>query len=529
VDKALLAHGEIEWGPETFDLGAIGVGIAIRTAEVLLDAGPYLLIGTLVAAILRGMVGGEALRQSFLPGFRGVVRAAAIGLALPLCSLGVLPVLQELRRAGVSLGVTIVFALSAAINPLSLVYGLTLLNPLMMAVAAFLYFVMLICLGVLLDRHVPTTPSSDKQETQIPNTGWRRLAAATLALTQVWFGLPAGCLLIGVVVAGVVAGTLPHGLLQSSMTRENAWAPLVMTLVGVPEYDTPLLGMMQAGALFRDGFSAGCAWILLGLGIGINLGTFFWLTCAHGRSAALRVAGMILGINLLIGYAAHSLTMTSVLPPDHTHALDNLTRPPAAAGGWAQAQTALATMGARFLSMEAFPLALVAAASLVGVPLRRLRVQVGPGTQPDVVSPSSGSVWNHQIPTRWLRFVGLVGIVLITVRLLYVFYPTPDTLFDEMVDARVELSGPYRVEERDAKLVHLQRLQELARKLPISATLRQGHLTPEQRASVDELSECLEALRESLESGRTKEVVTWLRYLKDTMDSCSRAYPKDMN
>ena len=53
-----------------------------------------------------------------------------IGMLLPICSLGVIPVVRELRRSRVSGGAILAFAMTAPLfNPLSMLYGLTLSAP----------------------------------------------------------------------------------------------------------------------------------------------------------------------------------------------------------------------------------------------------------------------------------------------------------------------------------------------------------------------------------------------------------------
>src|SRR5581483_8767644 len=59
------------------------------------------------------------------------LRAWGVGTLLPVCSLGVIPIAREMRRAGVPSGTILAFVLAAPhINPLSLLYGLTLSEPL---------------------------------------------------------------------------------------------------------------------------------------------------------------------------------------------------------------------------------------------------------------------------------------------------------------------------------------------------------------------------------------------------------------
>ena len=96
----MFAHGS----GLTFDFtpGAMLAGAAVRATQALAEAAPYLLLGGVAAGVLRGMVGAAAVRRCL--GGSGAVAclcAWALALLLPVCSFGVLPITQELRRCGV--------------------------------------------------------------------------------------------------------------------------------------------------------------------------------------------------------------------------------------------------------------------------------------------------------------------------------------------------------------------------------------------------------------------------------------------
>src|SRR5262249_25434496 len=103
----------------------------LRAAQAVVEASPTLLSGVLIAGVVRRMVGPDANRKLFGgAGARGLLRSWALGVLLPVCSLGVIPVLRELRRSGVSGGNVLAFALAAPLlNPISFLYGLTLAEP----------------------------------------------------------------------------------------------------------------------------------------------------------------------------------------------------------------------------------------------------------------------------------------------------------------------------------------------------------------------------------------------------------------
>src|ERR1051326_8218124 len=95
-------------------------GTLLRTGQIKIEASTTLLIGFLVAGVMRRMLGSEGVRRLFGgPGWKGLLRAWAVGTVLPVCSLGVIPIAREMRRSGVRSGTILAFVLAAPhINPL---------------------------------------------------------------------------------------------------------------------------------------------------------------------------------------------------------------------------------------------------------------------------------------------------------------------------------------------------------------------------------------------------------------------------
>ena len=68
---------------------------------MLVEMAPYLLLGFGIAGILYAFVPSDFYRKHLSrPGMLSVVKAALIGVPLPLCSCGVLPTAVSLRRNG---------------------------------------------------------------------------------------------------------------------------------------------------------------------------------------------------------------------------------------------------------------------------------------------------------------------------------------------------------------------------------------------------------------------------------------------
>ncbi|MGC8853414.1 MAG: permease [Halothiobacillaceae bacterium] len=89
------------------------IALVAATLGVALDAAPWLLLGLVLAGLLKGFL-PEAwmVRWVGSEGLGAVVRAALVGAPLPLCSCSVLPTALGLRRQGAGKGPTFAFMIA---------------------------------------------------------------------------------------------------------------------------------------------------------------------------------------------------------------------------------------------------------------------------------------------------------------------------------------------------------------------------------------------------------------------------------
>lgn len=91
------------------------------------EASPWLLLGLLIAGLMKAWVPSKVLSKHLGSGKSAVVKAALIGAPLPLCSCGVIPVATELRRSGASAPATASFLVATpetGIDSVSVSYAL---------------------------------------------------------------------------------------------------------------------------------------------------------------------------------------------------------------------------------------------------------------------------------------------------------------------------------------------------------------------------------------------------------------------
>jgi hypothetical protein len=221
---------------------------------------------------------------------RELPQAWLIGMLLPVCSLGVIPVTREMRRAGVSPGAILAFALTAPLfNPLSMLYGLTLSKPSVILGFAFASMVIVTLVGAALNRLFPGMAYVEPAPLSVAH-GLLRMASIAVVAAREVPGPSLGSILVGLAGVGLLGGALPPGSLQSAMEHTNPYAPLAMTCVAIPAYASPMTAMAQLGSMFQHANSVGAAFVLfvlLSLGAGVNLGLIAWVLRNYGVGRGL--------------------------------------------------------------------------------------------------------------------------------------------------------------------------------------------------------------------------------------------------
>ena len=88
-----------------------------ETYHLLLEMSPYLLLGFLIAGILKFTLKPATMKHHLgKANLRSVINASLLGVPMPLCSCGVIPTGVGLYRNGASKGAAQSFLISAGIT-----------------------------------------------------------------------------------------------------------------------------------------------------------------------------------------------------------------------------------------------------------------------------------------------------------------------------------------------------------------------------------------------------------------------------
>lgn len=325
------------------------IEIAWAIAEVIFMMSPYLLLGFAIAVIL-SLVFTPAWVTHHLGkrGFWQVVKAALIGVPLPLCSCGVLPLAFSLRKAGAGKGATVSFLVSTpqtGVDCLMLTYSL--LGPVMAFFLVGVAFISGILAGSLTDwmcRNEPAEsankiiPSSrcckesscspDEEATAAPvqqfwtRAAWKRAFRNGLVVLPRDMARP---LLMGVLVSGLVTALVPQGYLAQYLAP-GPMSYLLALLIGIPMYVCSASSVPIAAMLIHAGVSPGTAMVFLIAGPATNTAAVFTLWHQIGHHATVAYLATISGVALLAGVALDVLFSVVVksTPILHHHGASEL-------------------------------------------------------------------------------------------------------------------------------------------------------------------------------------------------------------
>jgi len=303
---------------------------------VFVEMAPYLILGFVVAGVIRTFLPDDFVaRRLGGGGSAPVLRAALLGIPLPLCSCGVIPAALGLRRQGASRGATLSFLVSTpetGVDSIAVTYGL--LGPVMAVLRPIAALVNAIAAGWLSNALLPKETEAERPtETECAvccgekdgghahDHGPRERGRAALRFA---FGDlladVAPWLLLGLAIAAAIGTFAGPGEIGDLVSSE--WAQMALMLaVSVPLYVCATASTPIAAALIFAGVSPGAALVLLLAGPATNAATILMVARFLGRGAAAVYLGSIAMTSLVVGFLVNRLHgVLAVVDPGKLHA-----------------------------------------------------------------------------------------------------------------------------------------------------------------------------------------------------------------
>ncbi len=293
---------------------------------------PYILVGVVVAGVFKHIL-PDALIQKHLGenSFIASIKAAVLGIPLPLCSCSVLPFISSLKKSGASKSAIQTFLIATPITGVDSVLatygvfgwifsGYRLISSVIISLTAGLLTAIFIAdnNGTLeITRKKKTrTKLGDIAISVNPkptnNLHWKKpVQILSLAFDDIYRDI-AKSLMIGVILGALIVSFIPNDLTQ--YISENQWLNYsLVILVSIPLYMCATASIPLGLSLIIAGFSPGAAFIFLTAGPATNAITISVVLKTLGTSSLLIylssvIIGSFLFAYLFDTYFSHGLT-----------------------------------------------------------------------------------------------------------------------------------------------------------------------------------------------------------------------------
>jgi uncharacterized membrane protein YraQ (UPF0718 family) len=297
--------------------------ILMESWDLLEEASIYVLFGIFVAGLMRVFISPQTVSRHLGKGsVTSVLKAALLGIPVPLCSCGVLPAAASLKRQGANNGATAAFLIAtpeSGVDSIALTYAL--LDPVMTVARPVAAFVTAAVAGVAEnvltkekqgpiaapDLSCPVDNCCDgfgclPEVHKAHHTFAEKLRAGLkYAFGDLWQDI-ALWFLGGILLAGLVTTLIPDHLMARYLGG-GLQSMLIMLAVAIPLYICATASTPIAAALILKGVSPGAALVFLLAGPATNVTSLTVLSGLLGKRATGIYLGAIMVFSVLCGLA----------------------------------------------------------------------------------------------------------------------------------------------------------------------------------------------------------------------------------
>ena len=475
------------------------VTFVVTTIRIISEASPTILGGVMLAAYIQTQVEPSQLKTLFPEnGTRGLLRVALIGMAMPVCAIGVLPVLRELKRLGfpasklITLGVT-----APLLNPFSILYGISVLSSTQCLMIAMMFGIMALTIGDVSSRFA-LRDEVNASPRPAGLTGGTRLRNLLIASGQLVTGRTLLDLLATIMVSALTAAWIRDGAIYPMCDASNRAGPALAMLLALPQYVSPARGIIQFAGIGNANLSIAAGLSIYVFGTGIGFAGFVGFARCYGLR---RLLTLLLAVFLIMGLVTSVVQFVMPTPVGavaETSALDALTRP-----GSSSTQQISMALKESLLFLDPIMISCAIAVGglfVTGLVVRWTKTDFR-DDDPEAAAQQNAERMSKAIPPSQLGAVSVVGIALLFTLSAYVLFPGPAEFLEEMDNIHLDANIAIRGDKVDLAIDRLVAWDTAAARLPIGAAIRGSFPTPAQRQTTRDLRTELHNTQELLRKG----------------------------
>ena len=284
-----------------------------------IEMAPYLILGFLISGFLYIFTSKEMITKNVgKPGFISVLKAAILGVPMPLCSCGVIPVSTSMYKRGATKGATLSFLIS---TPQTGVDSILLTLNQMGPQFAIIRPIVALITGVIGGLFGDLIGGKDYQTKTTVNHSHESKSFKD-GLKYAFMTLPQDIikpLIKGIIISGLISVLLPTDFFVS-YNLTGITAMVIIAIASVPIYVCATASVPIAMMLISKGLEPGAAFVFLMAGPATNAATISVIINSLGKKIVYVYISIIFISSIIFGLLINVFLDPNSLPIHMAHA-----------------------------------------------------------------------------------------------------------------------------------------------------------------------------------------------------------------
>lgn len=293
--------------------------------NILLESAPYIVLGFIIAGILRYYVPQNILQKHLGENSSGALfKSVGIGSILPLCSCGTIPLGVGLFRSGASIGNMLAFMTATPVlSPVLIALALSMLGIKLTMTLVLSAVIGALLIGFtgnrILKRNDKQNKSADCRKEFISEQKTAQASGNKLSQTLRWSFFELGAdvsvdIVIGLSIATLLLTFLPMEWISTWLGQQDVFTLLYVILLGIPVYACSIPSVPVVQGLLLLGATPGAAIAYMIAGPATNLGELNAIRKSMGLKSAV-----FYGLSLIVLALLAGLITDQIIFPDYQY------------------------------------------------------------------------------------------------------------------------------------------------------------------------------------------------------------------
>ena len=289
-----------------------------EVSNLFVEIAPYLILGFIVSGLLYMFTSKEMITKNVgTPGFMSVLKASILGVPMPLCSCGVIPVSTSMYKRGATKGATLSFLISTPQTGVdSILLTLNQMGPQFAIIRPIVALITGVIGGMFGDL------ISDNDYKSTANVKHKHEPKNLLdGLKYSFITLPQDVikpLIKGIIISGFISILLPNDFF-ASYNLTGITAMIIIAIASVPIYVCATASVPIAMMLISKGLEPGAAFVFLMAGPATNAATISVIINSLGKKIVYVYISVIFISSIIFGLLINAFLDPNSLPMNMHH------------------------------------------------------------------------------------------------------------------------------------------------------------------------------------------------------------------